>query len=115
MINKYERLKEFCSTDRQRELIDALVENNKVKKAAHSIDMSERGAFRMLATIKKRQSASGKGDHFIANNNIPEGLAVKGTSTLYKDGEPSIQWVKTDRTAKDPTDKWEALKLKPLL
>jgi len=99
---RYEALREFCTTQRQTELIDTLKKIDNVKKAAKSIGMSERGAYRMLASMKKRQNAVGQGDHFIAMNNLKDtGLHVKGTSTLYKDGEPTIQWVKTDRTAED--------------
>ena len=96
-MNKYQPLLEFCSTPRQTEFVNALIAINNVKKSGRSIGMSERAAYKMLSTIRKRMAAVGKGDHYIASNHIPEGFAVKGTSTLYKDGEASIQWVKTDR------------------
>lgn len=98
-MNEYESLLELDNTNRQNELLHALIKYNNVKKAAHSINMSERGAFRMLATVRKRANAIGKGSHFIATNNLKNtGLNVSGTSTMYKDGEPVLQWVKTSKS-----------------
>ncbi len=102
-MNEYERLLELDNTARQNELLHALIKHGKVKKAAHSIDMSERGAFRMLATLRKRQNAIGEGSHYVGMSNLRDtGLGVTGTSTAYdKDGQPVLQWVKTNRTIED--------------
>ncbi len=107
-MNKYERLKEFCKTERQIELIDALFKIDNVKKASKSIGMSERGAFRMLASIRKRQASVGKGEHFVADLHLENtGLGVKGTTTrLDRDKETGemvigAQYIKTDRTTED--------------
>ena len=101
-MNEYEKLLGLDNTPRQNELLMALMKHDNVKKAAEATNMSERGAYRMLSMIRKRQTAIGEGSHFIAMNNLKDtGLTVKGTSTLYKDGEPTIQWVKTDREAED--------------
>lgn len=120
-MNKYERLTEFATTDRQTELITALIKTDNVKKAAKSIGINERGAYRMLKTIRKRQNAVGQGEHFTAMTNLKDtGLMVKGTSTLYKDGEAQIQWVKTDREAVDKLAAFReaiedmALEIKPI-
>lgn len=102
MVNKYERYLEFCETKRQKEVVGKLAEGNTIKKASKSLGISERSVYATLALIKKKMTAVGKGDHFIADNNLVDsGLSVKGTSTLYKDGEPTIQWVKTDKTVED--------------
>jgi len=100
-VNKYAPLLEYCKTDRQKEFVESLIETKHIAKTAKITKMSERGAHRMLSSIRKRMAAAGKGDHYAASTHIPDGFAVKGTSTLYKDGEPSIQWVKTDRVAED--------------
>ena len=96
--NEYERLLELDNTPRQEEFIRALLVHDTVAEAGHSIGIKERSAFKILARIREKQNAIGEGSHFIGTTNLRDtGLHVKGTSTLYKDGEPSIQWVKTDR------------------
>ena len=55
--NEYERLLELNNTPRQNELLNAIIKHGKVSKAAKHTNMSERGAFRMLATIRERQGS----------------------------------------------------------
>jgi hypothetical protein len=106
-MNKYERLREVCNTPRQHEVIDALIKHGSYEKAANATGTSKNAIHKHVKNLNKRFSAIGKGDHFIANTHIPDGFSVKGTSTLYKDGEPSIQWVKTDREAEDVSESFK--------
>jgi len=103
VISKYERYLEVCETPRQKEIIKKLIEINHVKKAGKALGVKERTIYATLALLKKKMSAIGKGDHFIADSNLADtGLAVTGTSTAYnKDGEAVIQWVKTNKAVED--------------
>ncbi len=102
-VSKYERYLEFCDTPRQKEIVERVIKIGHVQKASKSLGINERSLYATLANIKKKMTAVGKGEHFIAENNLKDtGLGVKATSTAYnKDGEAVLQWVKTDKTTQD--------------
>jgi len=108
-MNKYQRLVEFASTQRQTDIMTYLANNHTQPQASKKFGINVRGIGRMIESCKKRQNAVGEGDHFTAMTNLKDtGLNVDGTSTAYdKDGNPVLQWVKTSR---EVTDKLTAFK-----
>lgn len=94
----YSVLMEFAKTDRQREIVAALVQCGSTRKAAQHLGLNHRSVDHAVRGIKRRATASGVGLHFTSGSPaipIPDGLRVKGTSTLRKLEDGTIQWVKT--------------------
>lgn len=75
------------------ECIAALREHGSVRKAAHALGVNPRNLFARKARWVKR----GFAPEFDLTHTVPDGFAVKGTSTLYKRGDPDpvMQWVKS--------------------
>ena len=83
-------------TDEQiKEAFFARKEHSTAVEAALSLGLS-RGAFDNRIRVGLARGYSPEHD---MNQIAAPGFRVKGTSTLYKDGIPAIQWVKTDRDA----------------
>ena len=97
---KLEKMLEFA-TGKQVEKIEAFIELKSKVKVAERLGCCESSVRKALSAVEHKMSKAGFGSHFIADSHIPEGFAVKGTSTMYKDGEPVIQWVKTNTELQD--------------
>lgn len=83
----------FANTDRQREIISAIIERGSQRKAAEALGCSKSTISSAIAPIVYRY----KEHHGLA---APDGYFVKGTSTLYDDsGSKKMQWVKTNVSA----------------
>lgn len=83
------------ATERQAEVLDAVKANDTKKAAADSLGITYAALkkhFKLLAVKAAKRGMSP--DHDMTKT-VPEGFAVKGTSTLYKDGVAALQWVKT--------------------
>jgi len=97
-------LKQF-STQRQCEIIDAIIKHGSQAKAAKALGINSRSLERMLKRVK--QSASRQGwspDHDMIHI-APDTHLVKGVSTFYdEDGKPIRQWVKTDLKKEDQAE-----------
>lgn len=72
------------------EIIEAL-NGRTVTAAAKLLGMHERN----LYTHKARLARQGWSPEHDMTKTVPDGFHLKGTSTLYKDGEAKLQWVKT--------------------
>lgn len=78
----------------QRATDDQIIEALKtmsVKDAAAKFGMNERTMWKRKARLARKGWSP---DHDMTHT-VPDGFHVKGTSTLYKDGAPVIQWVKS--------------------
>jgi hypothetical protein len=51
--------------------------------------------------VKSRAALQGYAPEYHLNNPVPETHYVKGVSTLYKDGQPVMQWIKSDAKKED--------------
>lgn len=93
----YEELKEFCNTDSQSKVIDALIKHGTQPKAAKALNKSKGTISNTLERIRKNAAKRGWSPEFDMTKKTAPGFAVKGTSTLYdKEGKQIIQWVKTN-------------------
>lgn len=90
-----EFLRPHCATDRQEEMLDAYMTHGSLEKASVALKVDKARIGRVIQALKKRAAMAGEGEHFTNLEIIPNPLTLKGTSTLYKDGLPTIQWVKT--------------------
>ena len=88
-------LEAHCESDRERAILSAVREAPTIMRAGAALGISERAVYRNLQKIKDRARAEGWEEiHF-----IPEGHALKGMSTLVRDGEAVLTWVKTREDA----------------
>ena len=93
---EYRKLIEYANTPNQIELLEFLsIEGNTINKAEVEFKRRQDSIQRSIKAINRRKTLVGDGEHF-AGEKLPEGLMLKGTSTLRrtKDG---IQWIKTER------------------
>ena len=100
-MRDYKKMIPYANYESQKELLEYLSKNNTITKAMNHFERSESSIHRTLRAIEKRMTAMGDGEHFDLKENIPQGLSIKGTSTLMKDGEKVLQWIKTDKTIED--------------
>jgi len=105
------RLLEFCQTERQRNILTALIENGgNRRKTAKQIGLAERSLYEMIARVRQYAARHGVSPDHGLTHATPPGFAVKGVSTLYNaDGEQTAQWVKTTAEAERPEALREAI------
>lgn len=106
MVKELELYKDLLSGDygllpAQITLLESLIQHNgnipSVLEAKGQDIANRTNIYRSIKAIKKRASLYGFNQDKKLSHEMPSGYKVKGTSTLYKDGEPVIQWVKTDQ------------------
>lgn len=91
------KLISYCKSDAQREIVRAVLEHGTNRKAAQALGKNRRGVDQALNRVKLYAASQGFAPQHDMTHTAPDGFHVKGTSTLYdKDGQVSIQWVKTD-------------------
>ena len=87
---------EFCVTDRQREVLQAVIDNGGMRPAARALNCNAKVVDRILSTLKKRAASKGVAPDRGLNHQLPDGFSVRGVSSYYnKDGVLSGQWVKS--------------------
>ena len=97
-MSDYEHLREFCTTPRQNDVLDALVKSGGKKNQAWR-DSGIDGAYarRVLQTLNRRAGTQTIKHGNGTTETVDEAYVIKGTSTLYDDaGNVKIQWVKTN-------------------
>jgi hypothetical protein len=99
VVSELESLRQFCTTERQSELLQALIDEGSERKAAAALGVTKNRISQTVRTLRDRAAKAGVGPHYLADP-IPPGYKVKGTSTYYgPDGIPRGQWVKTREDA----------------
>lgn len=90
-------LLKFCVTDRQRQIINALIEGSGSGTfAANKCGLARGTITNVRKTIVDRAARQGYSPAHDMTRTVPDGFTVKGVSTYYdKDGKPSAQWVKS--------------------
>jgi hypothetical protein len=89
------RLKEFCTTPRQAEYIDAVNTHRGVLAAADALGIGFQGISRAISEVRRRAALAGLAPEHDMSHTVPDGFKVKGVSSLYVDGKLSSQWVKS--------------------
>ena len=90
-------LAEFC-TVRQSEILEAVINHGSSRKAATALGVTKTTINEAMSRIRSKAAARVIPEHSSAIK-VPAGYAIKGTTTLRKNGEEVMQWVKTDRDA----------------
>lgn len=85
----------YCKTDRQKEVLEAVIENGSYGKAAKALNCSKSSVTDVITSIKKNATKMGYSPEHGMTNAVPEGYILKGISTLHAaDGSIKQQWVK---------------------
>ena len=91
-----ESLKQFA-TERQGQIIDAVIKHGSQAKAATALGINHRGLERTLKRAKEQAAKQGWSPQHNYVHSVPNTHIVKGVSTFYdEDGKPIRQWVKSD-------------------
>ena len=104
-----ELLLDFCKSERQREITEALIANGTVIKAAQALGINRRSVYRTLNKLEERAASKGVAPHRDLVHQTAEGFDVKRISTAYKGDEPVLQWVIQEPEKKDLREKIEAM------
>lgn len=91
-----QELIQFCKTDRQRQIIEAMIEHGTNRKAATAIGCSKSLISETVRKVSRAAALQGYAPQNDMTHIVPDGYKVKGVSTYYnKEGKPSGQWVKS--------------------
>lgn len=94
------RLREFCYTQRQLDVFEAVFERGTHRRAAKRLGCHRTNVDATIRRIKQQAAEKGYSPSHDMTRIVPDGFAVKGVSTLYNaEGEVSAQWVKSSADA----------------
>lgn len=88
------KLREF-GTAAQAGYIDAVNQHGSMRAAARALGVAESGIRGALERLKKAAALRGYAPEYQLAHPVAPGQLLRGASTLYKDGKPVLQWVKT--------------------
>ena len=89
----------FCQSERQKEIVQLRAQGLSAEKVSESIGIARRTILATCARVKANAAKQGYSPDHDMIHTVPDGFTVSGTSTLYKDGEPIMQWVKSKNDA----------------
>lgn len=92
-----EALEEYATESQWRKL-KALHEHGTEAKAAKALGVHRRRFYEAKKAVLNKAARQGYAPDYDLTHAIPDGLRLKGTSTLYDEetGRPKIQWVKSE-------------------
>ena len=88
------KLRDYA-TPQQAIYLDAVIKHGGERPAARALGVGKTTIQQSLARLKVAAAARGYAPEFDLQHPVAPGQMLKGTSTLYKNGEPVLQWVKT--------------------
>jgi len=89
-------LLDYCTTERQTQIITLHLEGLGYQKIGDKLGVSKWVARDIIKNIKRRAAMQGHSPDHDMVHTVPDGFAVKGVSTYYNDeGKPVGQWVKS--------------------
>ena len=94
-MTKYDRELSAFATTRQQELLEAVEKYGGMRKAAKALGISHTTIVGAFKGLKERAARQGWAPEYDLTHPVAPGQLLRGTSTLYKDGKPVVQWVKT--------------------
>lgn len=83
------------ATESQAAKLVAVRDCGTVKSASEKLGVSERVISRTLRVVRDKAARQGYAPKHDMRVTVPDGFHIRGTSTLYKDGQQALQWVKT--------------------
>jgi hypothetical protein len=89
-------LMQFAETDRQKEVLEAVIREGSNNKASKSLGMHRRSVDDCILRLKRHAAMKGVAPEANMIHGVPDPFIVRGVSTYYnKDGKPAGQWVKS--------------------
>jgi len=86
-------LKEFAESDRQHEIIDAVISEGSAIKAAKVLGINRRSVDKTVTRLEGRAASKGVAPHRDLTHQTAAGFETKRVSTAYKeDGSVALQW-----------------------
>ena len=98
-MNEWAAYLPFCQSERQAQVISLRAQGMTAEKAAEVMGINKRNAIAMCSRVKAVAAKQGYSPEHDMVHTVPDNFSVSGTSTLYKDGEPIMQWVKSKNDA----------------
>ena len=90
----YSKLKDYCTTSRQHEIIDSLIASNNMSETARKLGITRQAIQGTLKAIKLKGASQGYSPEHSMTRPVPENFQVKRISSYYdEDGQLSRQWV----------------------
>lgn len=87
-------LLDFADTDRQQEVLSAVIKHGSNTKAAEVLKCNRRSVDKMIQRLSRRAASQGVAPHRDLIHQTAEGFNAKRISTAYKeDGSVALQWV----------------------
>ena len=92
----YAGLLPFAETERQREVIAALISEGSVRRAAVKVGINKSNVSGIVARVRALAARQGYSPPHDMTHVVPDGYVVRGVSTYYDaKGKPRGQWVKS--------------------
>lgn len=88
-------LLQFCKTERQKEIISRVEEGKSQREIAKELKISRSTVVTHVETVKLSAAKKGYSPEHDYTHPVPDGFKIRGVSTLYTDGKPVSQWVKS--------------------
>lgn len=86
-------LKEFAESDRQHEIIDAVISAGSASKAANILGINRRSVDKTVTRLEGKAASKGVAPHRDLTHQTAAGFETKRVSTAYKeDGSVALQW-----------------------
>ena len=85
----------YATTDRQKEILDAVVQHGGMKKAAKALGLSSGTVGNVLTTLKRRATLKGVSPEHDLNYPLAEGETLIGRSVHTKTPSGDRVWIKT--------------------
>ena len=86
-------LKEFAESDRQHEIIDAVISAGSASKAANILGINRRSVDKTVTRLEGKAASKGVAPHRDLTHQTAAGFETKRVSTAYKeDGSVVLQW-----------------------
>lgn len=115
-----DELLKYCETERQREVIEALIQNNGNKAdAAKHLGTDDRNMRRLIKRVEKQAAERGYSPEHGINYPLPETQKIRGVSELKDErtGQSILKWYKSqsraEQAAETILEALETLKYKP--
>lgn len=91
-------LLDYCDSESQKEIIELLESGLSQRQVAKKLGKGKSTISDSISRVKAKAAKKGWSPEHDMTKTVPDGYAVKGTSTLYDEfGKPKLQWVKTNQ------------------
>lgn len=111
MATRYEFLRDFCKTDTQRDVLEAVIASGgNQSAAANALGKCQSSVCEVMGRIERNAAREAVAPHRNVDKQVMEGFEAKRVSTAYNnEGEVSLQWVIQEPERRSMREKVEAM------